>query len=91
MREDRQKIMGTKTYRLWFAEWNGSRSKQVQISEATKNKSVRNDALVGMRDDRLKRWEQRRTVWGLRNRMAVDRSKFKSAKQQETKASALTH
>jgi len=28
------------------------RSKQGKISEATKTKSVRNDALVGMRDDR---------------------------------------
>jgi len=46
--------MGTKTYCLGFAEWNGNiyRSKQVKISQGTRNKSVSADALVGMRDDR---------------------------------------
>jgi len=84
--------MGTKTYRLWFAEWNGSRSKEVQISEATKNKSVRNDALVGMRDDRQN--DGNKDVLAVvSNIMAIliDQSKAKSAREQETKASALTH
>jgi len=46
--------MASKTYCLGFAEWNGNkyRSKQVKISQGTRNKSVSADALVGMRKDR---------------------------------------